>query len=42
MTHALRDQPLRRAPRTLERRVLAQIEAGAVAAVGAADSRVGR
>ena len=31
LTRTLRDQPLRRAPSTLERRVLAQIEAGAVA-----------
>jgi hypothetical protein len=31
LTRALREQPLRRAPSTLERRVLAQIEAGAVA-----------
>lgn len=31
LTRTLRDQPLRRAPGTLERRVLAQIEAGAVA-----------
>jgi hypothetical protein len=30
LTRTLRDQPLRRAPSTLERRVLAQIEAGAV------------
>ena len=33
VTRALRDQPTRRAPSTLERRVLAQIESGA-AAVG--------
>jgi hypothetical protein len=33
LTRALREQPLRRAPRTLERRVLAQIESG-VAATG--------
>jgi hypothetical protein len=32
ITHALRDQPLRRAPSTLERRVLAQLEAGAAVA----------
>jgi hypothetical protein len=32
VTRALRDQPLRRAPDTLERRVLAQIESGAVVA----------
>jgi hypothetical protein len=32
ITHALRDQPLRRAPSTLERRVLAQVEAGAAVA----------
>ena len=31
LTRTLRDQPLRRAPSTLERRVRAQIEAGAVA-----------
>jgi hypothetical protein len=31
LTRTLRDQPLRRAPSTLERRVLAQIEAGAAA-----------
>ena len=31
VTRALQDQPPRRAPSTLERRVLAQIEAGAVA-----------
>jgi hypothetical protein len=31
VTRALRDQPLRRAPSTLERRVLAQIESGATA-----------
>jgi hypothetical protein len=31
LTRVLRDQPVRRAPSTLERRVLAQIEAGAVA-----------
>jgi hypothetical protein len=31
LTRTLRDQPLRRAPSTLERRVLAQIESGAVA-----------
>ncbi len=31
LTRTLRDQPLRRAPNTLERRVLAQIEAGAAA-----------
>jgi hypothetical protein len=31
VTRALQDQPLRRAPSTLERRVLAQIESGAVA-----------
>jgi hypothetical protein len=29
ITQVLRDQPLRRAPSTLERRVLAQVEAGA-------------
>lgn len=29
VTRALRNQPLRRAPQTLERRVLAQLEAGA-------------
>ena len=32
VTRALRNQPLRRAPDTLERRVLAQIESGAVVA----------
>jgi hypothetical protein len=32
ITRALRDQPLRRAPDTLERRVLAQLESGAVTA----------
>jgi hypothetical protein len=32
ITRALRDQPLRRAPSTLERRVLAQLEAGAAVA----------
>lgn len=32
VTRALRDQPLRRAPDTLERRVLAQIESGAAVA----------
>jgi hypothetical protein len=32
VTRALRNQPLRRAPVTLERRVLAQIESGAVVA----------
>jgi hypothetical protein len=32
MTRALRDQPLRRAPDTLERRVLAQLESGAAVA----------
>lgn len=31
VTRALQEQPLRRAPSTLERRVLAQIEAGATA-----------
>lgn len=31
LTRALREQPLRRAPSTLERRVLAQIESGAAA-----------
>jgi hypothetical protein len=31
VTRALRDQPMRRAPSTLERRVLAQIESGAAA-----------
>lgn len=31
LTRALREQPLRRAPSSLERRVLAQIESGAVA-----------
>ncbi|HKQ14944.1 MAG TPA: hypothetical protein VJT80_16025 [Steroidobacteraceae bacterium] len=31
LTRALRDQPTRRAPSTLERRVLAQIESGAAA-----------
>jgi hypothetical protein len=31
LSRTLRDQPLRRAPATLERRVLAQIEAGAAA-----------
>ena len=31
VTRALQDQPLRRAPGTLERRVLAQIESGAAA-----------
>jgi hypothetical protein len=31
LTRALRDQPLRRAPSSLEHRVLAQIESGAVA-----------
>lgn len=31
LTRALREQPLRRAPGTLERRVFAQIESGAVA-----------
>jgi hypothetical protein len=31
VTHALQGQPLRRAPGTLERRVLAQIESGAAA-----------
>jgi hypothetical protein len=31
LARTLRDQPLRRAPSTLERRVLAQIESGAVA-----------
>lgn len=32
LTRALQDQPLRRAPDTLERRVLAQLEAGAAIA----------
>lgn len=32
LTRTLQDQPLRRAPSTLERRVLAQIEAGAATA----------